>query len=102
MDKKPADHAFAYADNVAIMETFVDGIHMLTVDAETARVVFTVSRRDARTPGAKQVTGKKVTAARLVMPSHTVIALYNELSKLMGALEARGVATRKSAKRTVQ
>jgi hypothetical protein len=103
MEQKPYDHAFQYKDIPSVAETFADGLHLLTVDATTARMTLTVSRGDEPKPNYKgPPTGQKATAARIVMPVPALLNLYNQLSQLVMGLEAQGLIRREGEKLTVQ
>jgi hypothetical protein len=106
MENKPYDHAFQYKDIPTVPETFADGVHLLTVDGSTMRIVFTVSRSDAeQQPGSKSPRGQKATAARLVMPLKGFAELYNKLDQMVSGLESQGLLKRERGeglKATVQ
>jgi len=103
MEKKPFDHSFQFKDDLAVHETFVDGIHMTQVDGTTMRMTLTVARADPPKTGNKSPTGQKVVAVRLVMPLPAMAELYNQLDNLVRGLEQQGVLQREGgAARTVQ
>ena len=94
MEKKSFDHAFSFKDNPAVTETFADGVHLISVDGSTLRIVFTVARADPPKTGNKTATGQKVAAARLVMPLPALAELYNQLDGMVRGLESQGLLTR--------
>jgi hypothetical protein len=94
MDKKPYDRAFTFKDDPGVRETFADGIHLVTVDGSTLRIVFTVGRADPPKTGNKQPTGNRVAVARLVMPLPGLAELYNQLDGMVRGLESQGLLTR--------
>lgn len=94
MEKKSYDHAFTFKDNLDVTETFADGIHLVTVDGTTMRLVLTVSRSEPPKPGTKAPTGQKVVASRLVMPLPAMAELYNQLDRMVRGMEAQGLLHR--------
>lgn len=103
MDHKPFDHAFPYKDTHAVVETFADGLHLVTVDGSTARITLTVSRGDPPKPNQKgPPTGQKVTAARLVMPMPAFLHLFNQMNQLVVGLEQQGHIVRDKDNVTLQ
>lgn len=106
MDSKPFDHAFKVKDSPELMETLVDGVQFMTIQGQTARFIFTVSRPDEPKPGHKgPPTGQKIVAARLAMPLPAFADLYNKIEQMVRGLETQGLLTRSGSsgvKPTVQ
>lgn len=94
METKLYDHAFAFKDSPAVTETFADGIHLVTVDDSTFRIVLTVSRTDPHETGGKSPAGQKVVASRIVMPLKGLTELYNQLDQMVRGLESQGLLKR--------
>ena len=94
MEKKSFDHAFTFKDDIGCRETFADGIHLVSVDGSTLRLVLTVARADLPKTGNKSPTGHKVPVVRLVMPLPALADLYNQLDQMVRGLESQGLLTR--------
>lgn len=102
-EKKPFDHSFQFKDVPTIAETFADGVHLVTVDGTTTRIVFTTSRPDPPKSGNKSPTGQKALAARLVLTNPAMAELYNQLSHMVQVLEQQGLMKREAGKaQTIQ
>jgi hypothetical protein len=102
-ESKPYDHTFQFKDIPTVAETFADGVHLVTVDGTTTRIVFTASRADPPKTGNKSPTGQKAVAARLVLTNPAMAALYNQLSKMVQVLEQRGLMKREGGEaQTIQ
>ena len=102
---QPFDHAFTAKDDLAVKETFIDGVGLIAIHSGTARIALTVSRADEPKPGRKgPPTGQKVIASRLVMPVNALAELYNKLDQLMKGLAEQGLVRFESdgARPTVQ
>jgi hypothetical protein len=103
MENKSYDHAFTFKDIPTVAEVFADGVHLVTVDSTTTRIIFTVSRSDPPKTGNKMPTGQKAVAARLVLSNPAMAELYNQLNRMVQALEQRGIMTREGGEaRSVQ
>jgi hypothetical protein len=78
-----------YVDRPEITETFADGLETVVFDGMSVRMEFVVNRLD---PANSHVaaTGRKVTAARLVLPIAGVMNLASQLNALLAALGEQG------------
>jgi hypothetical protein len=94
MDKKPFDEDFPFKDDPTVRELFADGIHQVTVDGTTFRLMFTASRGELPRGNKTKITGSKALVARLVMPTPLLAELYNQLDLLVNGLVAQGIMKR--------
>ena len=87
-----------------MMETFADGVHLVSVNATTATIVLTVSRADAPRSGHQgPPSGEKVTVARLVLPTAAFLDLSNRMHRLVAEFQQRGVRGKEGGgTRTIQ
>lgn len=92
-----------YKDILSVAETYADGCHSVMFNGQVAHIVLTVDRPDEPKPP-RPLTGNKVTAVRLVMDANGFIETYNQMHRLISALEAQGLIQREgtTAKRTMQ
>jgi hypothetical protein len=103
VENKPYDHTFTFKDIPSVAEAFADGVHLVTVDSTTTRITFTVSRSDPPQTGNKRPTGQKAVAARLVLSNPAMAELFNQLNRMVHALEQQGIMKRDGGEaRTVQ
>jgi hypothetical protein len=87
----PIQPRLTYADRLEISETFADSLARAWFDAlHNARMEFVVNRLDDPTPGTA-LTGKSVTACRLVIPLPGLLDLYAKLGAMINTLQQQGV-----------
>ena len=78
-----------YVERPDVIETFVDSLETVIFDGTSVRMEFVVHRFDP--PNAKGVpSGRKVTAARLVLPLSGALNLASQLESLIAALSKQG------------
>ncbi len=87
---QPTQPHLTYVDRPEISETYADLLGRLSFDGITARLEFVVNRYDDRQPG-QPITGKALTAARVVIPLPAVMDLAAKLQNFMAQLQASGV-----------
>jgi len=86
----PAPPQLTYVDRPEISELFADVLARVSCEGNTARLEFVVNRMDDPRAG-KPLTGKAVTAARIIIPLPGLIDMIKKLQKIMGQLENSGV-----------
>lgn len=82
-----------YADRPEILETYADTLEKLSIDSQTLRLEFCVTRMNEPQPP-KPLTGKKYTSCRLVMPPSGLLDMFNKLNNLISLLEQQGLVKR--------
>ena len=92
MNAKDVNAVLPYEDIPAILETYVDGIHMVRVEPNVARITMCIARWDEIE--GKMIKNRRVTAARIVMPSSTIVDFYNQLHRVILQMEANGAVSR--------
>ncbi|MCC7305036.1 MAG: hypothetical protein IT558_02120 [Alphaproteobacteria bacterium] len=86
-----------YIDRPEVVEIFADSVENFSYDGAGLRLEFCVTRFDPPQPP-KMPTAKKYTASRLVLSTDGAMDLYNNLQKLVAALEAEGKIKRQMDK----
>ena len=81
-----------YVDLPDLRETYVDQMRLLHFDGHAVRLEFVVTRHSVS--GLDSVGTCHVPAARLVLPPIAAVHLYEQLNKLVTALETAGVLKR--------
>ncbi|MCX8043213.1 MAG: hypothetical protein N3B18_03705 [Desulfobacterota bacterium] len=77
-------------DRPDMMETFADSLGMLLFDGQVARLEFCVTRLDPQsTP--QTPSAHRYPSCRLVLTPEAFLDLYNQLQKLMSAMERDGL-----------
>jgi hypothetical protein len=82
-----------YVNRPDVPETFADSLENVIVDGQTLRMEFLVHRLDEPKPG-KRMSGKKLTALRVVMPAKSLVDVYNKLNNIVAMMEQQGVVQR--------
>ncbi len=83
----PGQPQLSYLDRPEVSETFAHSLRRLTVDGVNIHLEFVVNRMDDPDPPAP-LSGKAVTAVRLVMPLAGMFDLYNSLTGIVQTLRA--------------
>jgi len=83
-----------YINRQEIPEIFADSLGNILVDGMTLRMEFLVHRLDQPKPGNNKLSGKKFTAARIVMPAKAVVEVYEQLHNIVAMMEQQGVIKR--------
>ena len=81
-----------YTDRADIAETYADQVRLIHFDGQTVRVEFAVTRPMLAGPNHASIELRP--AARLVLPPLAAVALHEQLSRLIAALEQSGVIQR--------
>jgi len=75
-----------YVEVPGITETFADSIHGLAFDGQTFRVEFCVTRMDEPKKGGETLTGRRLTACRMVLSPAAALQLSTKLGRMLGAM----------------
>jgi hypothetical protein len=78
--------ALAYVERPEISETYADYLETVVFDGTSIRMEFVVNRFD-RPSRQGTPSGRRVTAARLVLPTHGAANLASQLNSLLATLQ---------------
>jgi hypothetical protein len=87
---QPRQMQLTYVDRPEVSETFADFLHIGVFEGLTVKMEFLVNRPNPAQPGGA-ITGRSVTACRLIMPLPGIIDLIGKLQGLIASLQAQGV-----------
>lgn len=93
MAKAPAPKNFAYQNDATVRETFADSFQVAAFDGSTMRIELTANRYNEPAPSG-ETSGTRVTVSRLVLTPNLAVDLYNQLSRVIGLMEKRGLISR--------
>jgi hypothetical protein len=79
-----------YVDVPSIAETYADSVRGMMFDGQSVRLELCVTRMDEPQNGAAEITGKRQTAVRVVLPMNTALELSSKLGRMMTNLAKRG------------
>jgi hypothetical protein len=79
-----------HVDRPEVSETFADSMWRVNVENMIAKLEFVVNRLDDPTPAAP-LTGRAVTACRIVMPLPAMIDMLGKLQGVMSQLQTAGI-----------
>ena len=79
-----------YFDRPDVPETYADSLEKMFFDGVCFRLEFVVNRIDTPKPPAAP-TGKKVTAARLVLPVPAMLAIAQQINGMLATMQAQGI-----------
>jgi hypothetical protein len=89
--QQQAQPQLSYVDRPEISETFVDSLARAWFDPlHNLRMEFVVNRLDDANPPSP-MTGKSVTACRIVIPAPGLVDLYAKLGALISVLQQQGI-----------
>lgn len=83
-----------YVDVPAVAEIFADSVHTMAFDGQTFRVEFCVTRLDDPRKAGTQITGKRLTACRVVLSPGAALELSTKLGRMLGAMAKQAAATK--------
>jgi hypothetical protein len=89
-----------YVDRPEIPETFADLLRHATSEGVNVKLEFVVNRFEPAAPGAP-ITGRSVTACRVIIPLPGLVDMMAKLGSLVANLEAQGVITHLPPKASV-
>lgn len=84
-----------YVEVPGVTETFADSIHSMAFDGQTFRVEFCVTRMDEPKKADAAVTGRRMTACRMVLSPAAALQLSTKLGRMMGAMARQNAAAAK-------
>jgi hypothetical protein len=90
MSQTNAKPKIEYVDVPSVAETYADSIQGLIFDGQSVRLELCVTRMDEPKNGADELTGKRRTACRVVLPMSTALDLSSKLGRMMTTLAKRG------------
>ena len=79
-----------YVDVPSISETYADNVRGMMFDGQSVRLELCVTRMDEPQKGSAEITGKRQTACRVVLPLNTALELSTKLGRMMSTLAKRG------------
>lgn len=88
-----------YVDVPAIAETYADTVRGMMFDGQSVRMELCVTRMNEPAKDSTEVTGKRQTACRVVLPLSAALELSTQLGRMMSTLAKRG-AERKAKQGT--
>ena len=89
MAQSAAAPKIEYLDVPAIAETYADTVRGMMFDGQSIRLELCVTRMDQPAKGG-QLTGKRRTACRVVLPVNTALELQSQLGRMLTTLAKRG------------
>jgi hypothetical protein len=91
-DSKPAQAApkIEYVDVPGISETYADTVRGMMFDGQSVRLELCVTRMSEPKKGSSELTGKRQTACRVVLPLSAALDLSTQLGRMMTTLAKRG------------
>lgn len=88
-----------YVDVPTVTETFVDGVHGVSIHEGVMRMELCVTRVDEPHPP-EPLSGKQFTAMRIAMPVVTAVQLHGQLTQILSVMEKQGVIHLKQSPQT--
>jgi len=98
-ESKPAQAApkIEYVDVPGISETYADTVRGMMFDGQSVRLELCVTRMNEPKKGS-ELTGKRQTACRVVLPLSAALELSTQLGRMMTTLAKRGAERKEAAK----
>ena len=90
-----------YVDVPAIAETYADTVRGMMFDGQSVRMELCVTRMNEPNKDSSEITGKRQTACRVVLPLSAALELSTQLGRMMSTLAKRG-AERKAKQEKAQ
>jgi hypothetical protein len=87
---KQAATKIEYIDVPSIAETYADTVRGMVFDGQSVRLELCVTRMDEPQKGATELSGKRQTACRVVLPLSAALELSTKLGRMMTTLAKRG------------
>ena len=79
-----------YVDVPGISETYADTVRGMMFDGQNLRLELCVTRLEEPKKGNGQLSGKRQTACRVVLPVSTALELSQQLGRVLTTLAKRG------------
>ena len=89
MPQNNASTKIEYVDVPSICETYADTVRGMMFDGQSIRLELCVTRMAEPTKGS-ELSGKRQTAARVVLPLSAALELQGQLGRLLSTLAKRG------------
>ena len=86
-----------YVDVPAINETYADTVQGMMFDGQSVRLELCVTRMDEPKKGSAEITGRRQTACRVVLPLSAALDLSSKLGRMMTTLAKRGAERKAKA-----
>jgi len=93
MPKANGSQRVQYVDVPGIAETYADSSRMM-FDGHGVRLEFCVTRMDEPQPGSGELTGRRQTACRVVLPLPAALELSAKLGRVLSELARRGAESK--------
>jgi hypothetical protein len=77
-------------DVPSICETYADAVRGMMFDGQSVRMELCVTRMEEPKDGSGELTGKRQTACRVVLPLSAALELSSKLSSMLTTLAKRG------------
>lgn len=90
MSQAAASPKIEYVDVPGISETYADTVQGMMFDGQNVRLELCVTRMQEPKNGSAQLTGKRQTACRVVLPLSAALDLSNKLGRVLTTLAKRG------------
>jgi hypothetical protein len=94
MPQAAATPKIEYVDVPSISETYADTVRGMMFDGQSVRLELCVTRMEEPQKGNGQISGKRQTAARVVLPLSAALELSQQLGRMMNTLAKRGAERR--------
>lgn len=86
----PANTPIRHIERHDLRETFADSLGTASFDGNTVRIELCVQRLDPLEP-ARPPSASQHPVCRLVLAPGVAVALYNQLTQLIGIMEGKGL-----------
>jgi hypothetical protein len=90
MPQAIASPKIEYVDVPSIAETYADTVRGMVFDGQSLRLELCVTRMDEPKNGSDELSGKRQTACRVVLPLNAALDLSSKLGRMMTTLAKRG------------
>jgi hypothetical protein len=90
MPQGDASPKIEYVDVPAISETYADSVRGVMFDGQSVRLELCVTRMDEPKNGSGQLSGRRQTACRVVLPLSAALDLSSKLGRMMNSLAKQG------------
>jgi hypothetical protein len=94
---QPTTPKIEYVDVPGISETYADTVRGMMFDGQSVRLELCVTRMDEPNKANSELTGKRQTACRVVLPLSAALDLSTKLGRMMNTLAKRGAEQKAKA-----
>lgn len=95
--KQAGSTKIQYVDVPGIAETYADTVRGMMFDGQSVRLELCVTRMEEPARGTNELTGKRQTACRVVLPLSAALDLSTKLGRMMSTLAKRGAERKAKA-----